>query len=122
MLFPMCDDLKRDFYSVCPVWYWPVLWWNLFVMERNLSSIYATSGRAEMTYGLSLGPRGQVRLVFLSDMPRSNAPYEHNPVMHCMQVLTHPPAEHFCFNAFAVDGSAPVCAAFLPSFLYLDPG
>ena len=71
----MCDDLKRDFYAACPVWYWPVLWWQFMLMERHLAELYAARGRGEMTYGLSLGQRGQLRLIFLSDAERSSAEY-----------------------------------------------
>ena len=67
MLFPMCDDLKRDFYSACPVWYWPVLWWQFVVMERYLADLHTARGGGEMAYGLALGPRGQLRLIFVSD-------------------------------------------------------
>ena len=91
-------------------------------MERYLSKLYAMRGRTEMTYGLSLGPRGQLRLISLSDDPRQVAPYELNPVMHYMQVLTHPLAEYIQFSTFTIDRPAPTRATPISSSLYLDPG
>ena len=125
----MCDDLKRDFYSACPVWYWPVLWWNLLVMERYLSNLYAASGRTEMTYGLSLDARGRLRLVFLSDAARRVAqgrtmpvpPYHlSNPVR-----LERPTAGYLCHQDCAVEdarASQTVCSTSTSPSLYLDPG
>lgn len=91
-------------------------------MERYLSSVYAARGRTEMTYGLALGPRGELRLVFLSDAPRGIVPYAPESAMHYTRALIDQSAEYLLFNTFTIDRSAPMRAAFLSSSLYLDPG
>ena len=126
----MCDDLKREFYAACPVWYWPVLWWQFMLMERYLARLYAASGKAKMTYGLALGPRGQLRLVFLSDATRRIARGEAAPVSahHLGKPvrLETPEADHVRRNTGAgapARDSYPQTCAILPSpSLYLDPG
>ena len=129
MLFPMCDDLKREFYSACPVWYWPVLWWQFMLMERYLGDLYTASGRAKMTYGLSLGPRGQLRLVFLSDAACHIAEGRATPVPAYHKAypvkLTALSADHARRQTHAGEGvrlSQKVCAAAASPQLYLDPG
>ena len=130
MLLPMCDDLKRQFYAACPVWYWLVLWWNLLVMERHLARLYAASGRVEMTYGLALGPHGQLRLVFLSDAARCiaeskamSAPAYH--LAHPIK-LQSPEAGYAGLSNCTGEGArmqlTPVRTALLTTPLYLDPG
>lgn len=85
----MCDELKRQFYAACPVWYWPVLWWQFVMMERRLGALYDARGRTEMTYGLALGPRGTLRLVFLSDAARQFG--AHAPAFHAEAFTPHAP-------------------------------
>ena len=125
----MCDDLKREFYSACPVWYWPVLWWQFVVMERYLGDLYAASGRAKMTYGLALGLRGQLRLVFLSDAARyiaegraMPAPQYHMAYPIKLEALS---ADHARRQTHAGEGarkSQNVYPAATSSQLYLNPG
>ena len=129
MLFPMCDDLKRQFYAACPVWYWPVLWWRFVIMERYLANLYAVTGKGDMEYGLALGPRGTLRLVFLSDAARHYARHGRMPSMACHGVrplrLNTPPADYLCRQTGAGEGARhcqPVRAEASSSQLYLDPG
>ena len=125
----MSETLKRQFYAACPVWYWPALWWQFVVMERYLAYLYAASGRAEMTYGLALCPRGQLRLVFLSDAARNIAEGKAIPALvhHLGKPvrLEHPPADdlrHQASPAENAHASQAVCTT-PPSFpLHLDPG
>ena len=122
----MCDDLKRDFYAACPVWYWPVLWWQFMLMERHLAELYAARGRGEMTYGLSLGPRGQLRLIFLSDAVRGHALQGQGSAFACFSdyalALICPQAEDRSQATFRGFDALPTCAARTSSHLYLDPG
>ena len=122
----MCDDLKRQFYSACPARYWPVLWLQFVIMERYLADLYAATGRAEMAYGLALGPRGQLRLVFLSDTARHYAehgrlPTEAHPAPDVWVPICALP-DHLYNDFRAIRDFAPLHAAAPPPQLYLDPG
>ena len=128
-LIPMCDDLKRDFYSACPVWYWPVLWWQFVLMERYLADLYAATGKAHMEYGLALGSRGALRLVFLSDAARRYARHGRMPAVACHGAhplnLDTPPADYLCRQTGEGEGSwhsLPIRAIARSPQLYLDPG
>ena len=126
MLFSMCNDLKRDFYSACPVWYWPVLWWQFMLMERYLSDLYAATGRGDMEYGLALGPRGTLRLVFLSDAARQLAEGKGHSVYDMFKnrdwLPTSPTTDHPCRDYSEAQSHPPLRPALIHLQLYLDPG
>ena len=122
----MCDDLKRDFYAACPVWYWPVLWWQFVIMERYLARLYAGRGGTEMTYGLALSPHGRLRLIFVSDAARGTAAGRYTPTMPLFpklrQMPINPLAEYPSCE-FAIEAThAPPRAVLNTPHLYLDPG
>ena len=103
-----------------------MLWWQFVIMERYLARTYAASGRTGMTYGLSLGSHGQLRLVFLSDAAchaaqgRGIAPKLRLFARACM--LDNLSADHPC-NEFSVEQDhAPFFATPASILLYLDPG
>ena len=120
----MCDELKRQFYAACPLWYWPVLWWQFVIMERRLAALYDARGRTEMTYGLALGPRGELRLVFLSDAARR---FEaHLPAFHAEAFTPNAPPAELLHHGDSVRPSAPqrppAHRARNSAPLHIDPG
>lgn len=122
----MCETLKREFYAACPIWYWPVLWWQFAVMAHYLADLYAATGRAEMSYGLALGPFGTLRLVHLSDTARHFAMHGCLPAKPWFRVrplmLESPSPEHPSGEVSVGMCRAPVRAAIPSPQLYLDPG
>ena len=122
----MCDDLKRQFYTACPVWYWPVLWWQFVIMERYLARLYAATGKVEMAYGLALGPHGRLRLIHLSDTARHYAMHGHLPTAPWSAAQVWMPAsplpDYPCHDFTEPSDPAPMRAAAHSSGLYLDPG
>ena len=122
----MCDDLKREFYAACPVWYWPVLWWQFVMMERYLARLYATRGRGEMTYGLALSSHGRLRLIFVSDAARGAVAGRYIPAMPAfpklMQMPINPSTE-YPSGEFAIEAThAPLYATLTSPQTYFDPG
>lgn len=129
ILISMSETLKRQFYAACPVWYWPVLWWQFVIMARYLSRLYAETGRAEMTYGLALGPRGQLHLIYLSNAAREYAEGRviQPPAYHtlCPVRLECPKAEYVQRNTRTGEGArhnSPQSAIAPLTKLYIDPG
>ena len=125
----MSETLKRDFYAACPIWFWPVLWWQFVIMERYLAWLYAETGRAEMTYGLALGPRGRLRLIYLSDAAleyaegRAIQPSAYHTL--CPVRFECPKAEYVQRNTRAGEGArrnSPKRAIAPLTKLYIDPG
>ncbi len=56
-------DILR-FYAATPIWFWPVLWWNLFRLEATLARRCA-AGESVLAEIVTNG-RGQVRVRWIS--------------------------------------------------------
>ena len=121
----MCDDLKKSFYAACPVWYWPVLWWQFVIMERHLAHLFAARGRSEMVYGLSLGSRGRLRLIYLSDTKRHFSEGEGSlpePLFALREWAPIHPEQDYPYTALVSIDDAASSLVQIPPQLYLDPG
>jgi hypothetical protein len=68
----MRDDLIQKFYDACPLWWWPVLWVQIILMDARLIQLRERAGE-EIDYGIALGRCGSLHLIFLSDNARGNA-------------------------------------------------
>jgi|GEM_PF-1443041 len=78
---PQCDTLPMSrtdiirFYAATPVWFWPVLAWNLYWLRRYLD---ARAASETFLVRIHLGARGRLRLEWLARPERA----AHWPLSH----------------------------------------
>ena len=80
-------DIIR-FYAATPVWFWPVLAWNLYGLRRHLD---ARAASETFLVRIHLGPRGRLRLEWLARPERAaHWPLSHSgPPRHALFDLDH---------------------------------
>lgn len=62
----MSERLIQQFYTACPLWWWPVLWMQIILMDARLIQLRERAGD-DIDYGIALGRYGTLHLIFLSD-------------------------------------------------------
>ena len=62
----MNPSLVQQLYAATPVWYWPVLWWQIICMVLRLDDLTRQAGE-DIQYCVRLGPHGTLTLRFVSD-------------------------------------------------------
>lgn len=117
------SDIIR-FYAVTPVWFWPVLWWNLYRLNAHMASRVA-AGESVLAEIITNG-RGGLRVRWIA---RAQAPRHWNHDGPDVLELTD-------LDAFARGFAAAACGEMIragvraplsasptyPPFAHLEPG